>query len=63
LQPAKDGLNYSQPVPQSVRLTINGAARAMGKLVDVEGVHRAVDGAYDLMSLNDVPGGFLLDFF
>lgn len=29
----------------------------MGKLGDVEGVHRAVGEAYELMSRNDVPGG------
>lgn len=29
----------------------------MGKLGDAEGVHRAVAGAYDLMSRNDVPSG------
>ena len=54
---AKDGLNYAQSGPQSVRLTINGVARAMGKLGDIEGVHRAVGEAYDLMSRNDVPAG------
>ena len=54
---ARDGLNYSQSGPQSVRLTINGVARAMGKLGDAEGVRRAVDDAYELMSRNDAPGG------
>lgn len=54
---ARDGLNYAQSGPQSVRLTINGAARAMGKLGDVKGVDRAVDEAHELMSLNDVPEG------
>jgi transcriptional regulator with XRE-family HTH domain len=54
---ANDGLNYSQSGPQSVRLTINGKARAMGKLGDSKGVDRAVGEAYELMSLNDVPGG------
>jgi transcriptional regulator with XRE-family HTH domain len=54
---ATDGLNYARSGPQSVRLTINGAARAMGKLGDTEGVHRAVADAYDLMSRNDVPSG------
>jgi transcriptional regulator with XRE-family HTH domain len=54
---AEDGLSYAQSGPQSVRLTINGAARALGKLGDAEGVHRAVDQAYELMSRNDVPGG------
>jgi transcriptional regulator with XRE-family HTH domain len=57
LQLATDGLNYAASGPQSVRLTINGAARAMGKLGDAEGVRRAVDRAYDLLSRNDVPAG------
>jgi len=54
---AEDGLKYARSGPQSVRLTVNGAARAMGKLGDSEGVHRAVDRAYDLMLCNDVPSG------
>lgn len=54
---AKDGLKYAQSGPQSIRLTINGLARALGKLGDTEGVHRAVDDAYELMSRNDVPNG------
>jgi hypothetical protein len=54
---ANDGLNYAQSGPQSVRLTINGKARAMGKIGDVKGVDRAVGEAYELMSLNDIPGG------
>ena len=57
LRLAIDGLNYAQSGPQSVRLTINGVARARGKLGDAEGVRRAVDRAYDLMSRNDVPSG------
>lgn len=54
---ANDGLRYAQSGPQSIRLTVNGAARAMGKLGDVKGVDRAVDDAYDLMPLNDIPDG------
>jgi hypothetical protein len=57
LRLAHDGLTYAQDGPQSVRLTINGAARAMGKLRDTEGVRRAVGEAYELMSRNDVPAG------
>jgi hypothetical protein len=54
---ARDGLTYARSGPQSVRLMINGAARAIGKLGDAEGVHRAVDGAYELLSHNMAPGG------
>ncbi len=54
---AMDGLSYALSGPQSVRLTINGAARALGKLGDARGVHRAVDQAYDLMSRQVVPSG------
>lgn len=57
LRLAQDGLIYAGSGPQSVRLTANGAARAMGKLGDASGVHRAVDQAYALMSRNEVPGG------
>jgi transcriptional regulator with XRE-family HTH domain len=54
---ANDGLSYAQSGPQSVRLTINGAARTLGKLGDAKGVDRAVGEAYELMSVNDVPHG------
>lgn len=54
---AQDGLRHARSGPQSVRLTINGVARAKGKLGDAEGVHRAVGEAHDLLSLNDVPDG------
>lgn len=54
---AEDGLRYARSGPQTVRLTVNGVARALGKLGDAEGVHRTVDEAYDLMSRNDVPSG------
>ena len=57
LRLAEDGLSYARSGPQSVRLAVNGAARALGKLGDTEGVHRAVGVAYDLMSHNDVPDG------
>jgi len=57
LELARDGMSYAHSGPQSVRLAINGAARAMGKLGDAKGVHRAVDEAHELMSRNDAPGG------
>ncbi len=52
---AQDGLRHAQSGPQSVRLMINGVARAMGKLGDADGVHRAVEQAYELMSRNHAP--------
>jgi hypothetical protein len=57
LQLAEDGLAYARSGSQSVRLAINGVARAMGKLGDTEGVHRSADAAYELLSRNDVPDG------
>jgi hypothetical protein len=57
LRLAEDGFAYARSGPQGVRLTINGVARARGKLGDAQGVHRAVGQAYDLMASNDVPGG------
>lgn len=53
---ARDGLRRAGSGPQCVRLTIDGMARAMGKLGDTEGVHRAVGNAYELLSQNTVPG-------
>ncbi|WP_330249706.1 helix-turn-helix transcriptional regulator [Nocardia sp. NBC_00565] len=57
LRYAQDGLNYAKSGPQSVRLTINGAARALGKLGDTNGVRRAVDESYALMEQNNAPNG------
>ncbi|MBF6301768.1 hypothetical protein IU459_30120 [Nocardia amamiensis] len=54
---AQDGLRHAQSGPQSVRLMINGVARAMGKLGDADGVHRVVEEAYELMSCNHAPEG------
>ncbi|GAA3203968.1 hypothetical protein GCM10020216_003050 [Nonomuraea helvata] len=54
---ALDGLAYANSGPQGVRLTINCMARALGKLGDAEGVHRAIDQAYDLVSCNESPKG------
>ncbi|MBF6207934.1 hypothetical protein IU483_28195 [Streptomyces gardneri] len=50
LRYAQDGLAHAGCGPQHARLAINGVARAMGKLGDVEGVHRAVDQAYESLS-------------
>jgi tetratricopeptide (TPR) repeat protein len=57
LEFARDGLALAGDGPQSVRLMVNGVARALGKLGDVDGVHRAVNGAHELMSRNTVPLG------
>ncbi|MBF6465715.1 hypothetical protein IU427_11090 [Nocardia beijingensis] len=57
LRYAEDGLIHAGAGPQSARLAINGVARAMGKIGDVEGVHRAVDQAYERLSDNTAQDG------
>jgi hypothetical protein len=57
LELAEDGLRYAGGGPQSVRLITNGVARALGKLGDTQGVHRAIGEAEDLMARNDGPDG------
>lgn len=57
LQLALDGVARVGHGPQNVRLMINGAARAAGKLGDAEGVRRAVATAYDLMASHQAPVG------
>lgn len=54
---AEDGMTYANGGPQSVRLAINGVARARGKLGDSDGVDRTVDETYNLMGQNQIPGG------
>lgn len=55
---AVDGLRHAGAGPQSVRLAVNGAARAMGKLGDVQGVHRMVGEAREMLCRQDnVPPG------
>jgi hypothetical protein len=54
---AEDGFAVGAGSPQSVRVVVNGVARARGKLGDVPGVHQAVDDAYNLMSRHDAPDG------
>ncbi|MEV0611527.1 helix-turn-helix transcriptional regulator [Polymorphospora rubra] len=54
---AIDGLAYAGSGPQSVRLAVNGAARALGKLGDTEGVHRTIGDAYDYLARNEPPSG------
>lgn len=46
LELAREGLTFAGTGPQSVRLLINGEARAFGKLGDLAGVHAAVERAY-----------------
>ncbi|MRH91329.1 hypothetical protein GFY24_28460 [Nocardia sp. SYP-A9097] len=57
LRYAEDGLAHAGAGPQSVRLAVNGVARAAGKLGDAEAVRRAVDRAYELMADNGAPAG------
>lgn len=57
LELAEDGLRCAERGPQSVRLITNGVARALGKLSDAQGVHRAIGEADELMLRNDVPDG------
>ncbi|WP_431972300.1 hypothetical protein [Nocardia sp. bgisy134] len=54
---AQDGLTHAGSGPQRARLAINGVARAMGKLGDIEGVHRAVDQAYEHLTNSGAPEG------
>jgi tetratricopeptide (TPR) repeat protein len=57
LELAEDGLRYAEGGPQSVRLISNGVARALGKLGDTQGVHRAIGEADELMLRKDAPDG------
>ncbi|WP_163549273.1 helix-turn-helix domain-containing protein [Candidatus Frankia nodulisporulans] len=54
---ARSGLKLSAGGAQSVRLAVNGEARALGKLGDVEGVHRAVEAAYRQLERHPVVQG------
>jgi transcriptional regulator with XRE-family HTH domain len=54
---AGDGLKYAGSGPQAVRLTVNGTARAMGRLGDARGVERAVGQAQKFLAGNEVPAG------
>ncbi|QIS02576.1 hypothetical protein F5X71_09805 [Nocardia brasiliensis] len=54
---AEDGLARAAAGPQSVRLAINGVARAKGKLGDIDGVHHAVDAAYTMLARTGAPTG------
>lgn len=54
---AMDGIACGGSGPQTVRLTINGVARAAGKLGNAEGVRRAVAKACDLLEQHQAPSG------
>ena len=56
-QCALDGRTYAGSGPQSVRLAVNGEARALGKLGNVAGVHSAVERAYELAATATQPLG------
>ena len=57
VEAARAGLRITGSESQRVRLLINGEARALGKLGDVDGVHAAVQRAYDAAGrLPAVPG-------
>lgn len=47
---AEAGIAEAANGSQSIRLAVNGVARAKGKLGDADGVRRAVDEAYELQS-------------
>lgn len=54
---AREGLDLAGDGPQRVRLLINGEARALGKLGDLDGVHAAVARAYDAVDEEpEIPG-------
>ncbi|MBB5866633.1 DNA-binding XRE family transcriptional regulator [Allocatelliglobosispora scoriae] len=57
LQFAHAGRAIAGTGPQSVRLTVNGLARAAGKLGDADTVHRAVDEAHELAASHSAQVG------
>ena len=59
LELAVDGMRHAGAGPQSVRLAVNGAARAMGKLGDVQGVHRMVGETQESLSRQEVAPGIV----
>jgi len=56
---AFDGLRHAAGGPQVPRLAVNGAARAIGRLGDVQGVHRLVGQAQDMLTGQEVPPGIV----
>lgn len=55
LEYAEDGQRLAAGGPETVRLIINGEARALGLMGDRRGVHKAVDRALTLSSRLDAP--------
>jgi DNA-binding XRE family transcriptional regulator len=47
---ARDGQSHARGGPQTVRLALNGEARALAQLNDAEGVHEAVGRGFDALN-------------
>lgn len=54
---ARDGRQLAPDSPQSIRLLINGEARALAKLGNRSGTDRAVDAAFTLLDRHAAPSG------
>lgn len=54
---ARDGQRYARGGPQSIRLAVNGEARALGRLGDRAGVDRAVGFAFEGLTKISSPAG------
>jgi transcriptional regulator with XRE-family HTH domain len=54
---ARDGQIYAAGGPQTIRLAVNGEARALGRLGDRDGVREAVDRAFRHAEHSDLPDG------
>lgn len=54
---AGDGQRYARGGPQSVRLAVNGEARALARLGDARGTDEAVNRAYQVMGRYEPVGG------
>ncbi|WP_322780382.1 helix-turn-helix transcriptional regulator [Frankia sp. Cas4] len=57
LEHARDGQGHAAGGPQTIRLVVNGEARALGQLGDREGVREAVGRAFDLAERSSLPDG------
>jgi tetratricopeptide (TPR) repeat protein len=54
LQLAQDGQRYAKNGPQSIRLALNGEARAAGKLLDAQLVNDAINRGFEALSRHGV---------